>query len=132
MPQRAIEQLRRQIADGYSYLDVLAVSVATTGLRSFTSDHSQWVSTLRDLRDDYPQLLSGMWFSERGYSEQLEEFFGVMRRAGAMTTPSTGYGHLLISAAAAAEILAAAPYTLLHEHGDDVRAIASAIEALGE
>ena len=54
MPQRAIDPLRCQIADGYSYLDVLAASVATTGLRSFPSDHSQWVNTPRDLRDDYP------------------------------------------------------------------------------
>ena len=71
--------------DAYSYLDVLTAAVAQSGIHSFTSDTMRWSTAVRRMRDRHPDLLAGVWFTERGYSEQVADFLGVMARADAFT-----------------------------------------------
>ena len=130
MSERAVEGLRRDLDTEYSYLDALTVAVATSGVRAFTSDRTRWADTLRTLRDEYPDILHGIWFSERGYSEQLDGFFRVMARAGALSPPSPGYNRFDMSLASAAAIADAASPLMMRDHGDAVRAIAIRLREL--
>lgn len=112
MPDRAIDQLRREIATQYSYLDVLALALAKSGVETFTGDSTRWSEAIREMRDEYPQLLSGIWFSERGYSEQLEDFFRVMARAGALSFANPRYERIDMAPEAASLIAERAPEAL--------------------
>ena len=85
MANSTIERLRKEMRSQFTYLDVLALALVRSGVREFTGDSDQWSRVVRSLREDYPELLSGIWFTERGYSEQLEEFFRVMARSGALS-----------------------------------------------
>ena len=123
MSKSAIEQLRRQMTTQYSYLDVLALALAKSGVTAFKGDSERWSEIVREARSKYPQLLSGIWFSERGYSEQLEDFFRVMARAGALSFANPRYERIDMSPEAAERIVAGAPQAL-EEHEESILDIA--------
>ena len=129
MSRSAIEQLRHEIATQYSYLDVLAVAVAKSGVQAFTGDSLRWSEAVREMRDKYPELLSGVWFSERGYSEQLEDFFRVMARAGALSFANPRYERIDMASEAARLIKEGAPEAL-HDHEEPIRVIAKRLAEL--
>ena len=129
MSRSAIEQLRHEIATQYSYLDVLAVAVAKSGVQAFTGDSLRWSEAVREMRDKYPELLSGVWFSERSYSEQLEDFFRVMARAGALSFANPRYERIDMAPEAAALIIEDAPQ-VLEEHAEAIRDIAERLAKL--
>lgn len=129
MSRSAIEQLRHEIATQYSYLDVLAVAVAQSGVQAFTGDSLRWSKAVREMRDKYPKLLSGVWFSERGYSEQLEDFFRVMARAGALSFANPRYERIDMAPEVAKLIVEDAP-AALEEHAEPIRDIAARLAEL--
>ena len=112
MPESAIDQLRREMAAEYSYLDVLALALAKSDIETFTGDSVRWSTVIRDLRTQYPELLRGIWFSERGYSEQLEDFFRVMARAGVLSFANPRYERIDLAPGAAEHIREGAPSSL--------------------
>ena len=129
MPERAIDQLRREIATRHSYLDVLALALARSGIQAFTGDSTRWAVAVREMRDKYPRLLSGIWFSERGYSEQLEDFFRVMARAGALSFANPRYERIDMPPEVATLILRGAPQSL-EEHKESIGEIATRLAEL--
>ncbi len=129
MPERAIDQLRRDMATDYSYLDVLALALAKTNVTTFTGDSVQWSKVVRALRHEYPELLEGIWFSERGYSEQLEDFFRVMARSGALSFANPRYERMTMSPDAARHIREGAP-SALQQQGGVIDAIAERLAEL--
>ena len=124
MSESAIEQLRREMTTEYSYLDVLALALAKSGATEFTGDSKRWSEIVREMRSRYPRLLSGIWFSERGYSEQLEDFFRVMARAGALSFANPRYERIDMPREAVERIVAGAPGAL-EEHEESILDIAS-------
>lgn len=129
MPESAIDQLRREMASEYSYLDVLALALAESRVETFTGDSTLWSSVVRDLRDDYPDLLGGIWFTERGYSEQLEDFFRVMARAGALSFANPRFERIDMAPEAAKHIRDGAS-TALQLHREPILAIAARLAEL--
>ena len=91
MSQRTIDQLREEMRSEFSYLDVLALALARSGVHTFTGDSERWSEVVRNLREAFPDLLDGIWFTERGYSEQLEDFFRVMARSGSLSFANPRY-----------------------------------------
>ena len=81
------------------------------------------------MRDKYPDLLSGIWFSERGYSEQLEDFFRVMARAGALSFANPRYERIDMASEAVERIKAGAPQALQDQAGS-IRDIAGRLAEL--
>ena len=129
MPESAIEKLRHEMTTEYSYLDVLALALAESGVTTFTGDSMRWSRVVREMRDKYPDLLSGIWFSERGYSEQLEDFFRVMARAGALSFANPRYERIDLASEAVERIKAGAPRALQDQAGH-VRDIAGRLAEL--
>ncbi len=129
MSERAIEQLRREMATQYSYLDVLALALAKSGVTAFTGDSKRWSEIVQEVRSKYPGLLAGIWFSERGYSEQLEDFFRVMARAGALSFANPRYERIDMPREAAERIVEGAP-DALREQEESILDIASRLADL--
>lgn len=129
MPDGALAQLLDQMETEYSYLDVLALALAESGVETFTGDSVRWSTVIRDLRGEYPELLHGIWFSERGYSEQLEDFFRVMARAGVLSFANPRYERINLARDAAAHIKEGAPSSL-QEHEEHIGRIAERLKAL--
>ena len=112
MAETAIDQLHRELAADYSYLDVLALALAKCEVETFSGDSTLWSSVVRDLRADYPDLLEGIWFTERGYSEQLEDFFRLMARSGVLSFANPRYERIDFAPGAAKHIAEGAPSSL--------------------
>ena len=129
MPESAIDQLRHEMAAEYSYLDVLALALAESGVETFTGDSTRWSSVVYDLRNQYPELLQGIWFSERGYSEQLEDFFRVMARAGALSFVNPRFERIIMDREAARHITDGAPAALRNQE-EPIRNIAARLAEL--
>ena len=129
MVESALQKLRREMTNQYSYLDVLALALANSGVLAFTGDSKQWSAVVREMRDKYPELLSGIWFSERDYSEQLEDFFRVMARAGVLSFANPRYERIDMAPDAAAHIRTSAVQAL-KEHTDAIRDIADSLATL--
>ena len=102
---------------------MLTAAVAQSGIRLFTSDTLRWAAAVRLMRDRRPDLLLGVWFTERGYSEQVADFLRVMARAGAFSF--AGWRHERIEVAAAIAV----PDTLA-DHMDAVRDLAPSLASL--
>ena len=129
MTESALQQLRREMTTQYSYLDVLALALATSHVLAFTGDSMRWSTVVREMRDKYPRLLSGIWFSERDYSEQLEDFFRVMARAGALSFANPRYERIDMAPGAAEHIKAGAAEALA-AHAEAIRDIAEHLATL--
>ncbi len=129
MPESAIDQLRREMTTRYSYLDVLALALAKSEVQAFTGDSLRWSEAVREMRAKYPELLSGIWFSERGYSEQLEDFFRVMARAGALSFANPRYERIDMAPEAPRLIEEGAPEAL-RDHEEPIRVIARRLAEL--
>ena len=128
MPDSALAQLRRQMETEYSYLDVLALALAESDVETFTGDSVRWSAVIRDLREQHPELLHGIWFSERGYSEQLEDFFRVMARAGVLSFANPRFERIDMAPEAAKHIVEGAPSSL-RDH-EDINRIAERLAEL--
>ena len=83
----------------------------------------RWSAAVRLMRDRRPDLLLGVWFTERGYSEQVADFLRVMARAGVFSF--TGWRHERIEVGAAGAV----PDTLTG-HMDAIRDLASSLASL--
>ena len=129
MSERAIDLLRFEMENQFSYLDVLALAMAKSGATDFTGDSTRWSEVVREMRRKHPNLLSGIWFSERGYSEQLEEFFRVMARAGALSFPNPRYERICMDEDTVKRIVEGAP-SALREQEEDIEEIAAGLADL--
>ena len=129
MSDSAIDQLHRELAAEFSYLDVLALALAQCDVEQFTGDSTLWSSVVHDLRTDYPDLLEGIWFTERGYSEQLEDFFRVMARSGVLSFANPRFERIDLAPGAAERITAGAPSSL-QDHEDAISEMAARLGEL--
>ena len=129
MTESAMQQLRREMTTQYSYLDVLALALAESRVLTFTGDSKRWSLVVREMRDKHPQLLSGIWFSERDYSEQLEDFFRVMARAGVLSFANPRYERIEMAPEAAEHIRRGA-VEALRVHAEAIRDIAQNLATL--
>lgn len=129
MPDSAIDQLRKRLEARHTFLDVLALALARTGGRTFTGDSRCWSKAIHELRDEHRDLLSGIWFSEREYSEQLEDFFRVMARAGILSFANPRFERITMSEEAAISLMDGAPKSLV-DYEDEIGIIASRLKDL--
>lgn len=129
MPDSAMAQLKEQLKTEYSYLDVLALALAESGIPTFTGDSTRWSRVILELRDNHPTLLQGIWFTERGYSEQLEDFFRVMARAGALSFANPRFERIDMAPETATTIKAGAP-AALQDHKAAIQAMAARLAEL--
>ena len=89
-----------------SYLDALSVATAQSGPGTLVADAAQWCAVVREAREACPELLRGVWFTERGHSSEVSDFLSAMRRAGAFVACGPRHEHLEMSQAAVTSILA--------------------------
>lgn len=131
MSDSAIDRIRARREKRHSFLDVLALALAKTGGGTFTGDSRRWSQTVRELRDEHGDLLSGIWFSERGYSEQLEDFFRVMARSGILSFANPRFERITMSKDAVKSLTDGAS-AALEKHTADIDKIAKRLEELKE
>jgi hypothetical protein len=124
-----LESVRQQLSTRFSYLDVLALAMADSGVEQFTGDSSRWGLLVRELRAAYPELLNGIWFSERGFSEELEDFFRVMARSGFLSFANPSYERIDLKREARESIQNRVP-PALEGHREDVRSIGHRLKEL--
>ena len=122
-----LDELKSELESSYSYLDVLAWAVARTEIHNLVADSRRWSEVIRALCDEHPDLLGGVWFSERGYSEQLEDFFRVMARAGVFSFANPRYERIEITPEVRESVIAHVPEAL-RPYEDEVDAIANRLK----
>ena len=131
MTDSAIDRIRARKEERHSFLDVLALALAQTGGGTFTGDSRRWSQAVHELRDKHRDLLSGIWFSERGYSEQLEDFFRVMARSGILSFANPRFERITMSEDAVKSLLAGAPESL-RAREEEIAKIAERLARLKE
>lgn len=130
-----VEKLEGELEKPWTYLDMLAVSVA---LMKATRVHAKdWHVALYEIRESLnPQereLFDDIYFDtihiDLGmvYSEQVEAFLGTMRRSGCMSILGPHYRKMLIEEDAKHQILDGNP-ELLAQHRDVLQKIADALD----
>lgn len=124
-----VDDLRSELRDRYSYLDVLALAVARAGATEFSTDPLAWASKIHALRDQFPDLLAGVWFTERGYSEEIDAFFRIMARSGSFSFANPRYDRFELTEAAKADIEKEVT-PVLAEHSAAIDAIAQVLSEL--
>lgn len=87
-----IDKLRERLDSYWNHIDVLTLAVSRARSTRFTPDIHKWHSFVSEwkerTRESAPRLFEDVFFDRNDpfppYSKQIESFFTVMRRSGAM------------------------------------------------
>lgn len=130
-----LQELREELKQSWTYLDVLAVSVAL--MRATRVKAKGWHMALYEIRESLnPQereLFDDIHFDtiliDHGvvYSKQVEAFLGSMRRSGCISILAPWFREMLIEEDAKGQILEG-NQALLAQHRDVLQKIADALD----
>ena len=133
---KIISKAREQIGTSCNYSDVLAAAIALSPSGKFDSSVGAWSKVLAELQREFEGtnnalLLDNVYVNPNDpwdpQSEEVEKFFSVMRRSGALQFPSTiGSGEYVIDQDSRESILEGAK-PLIDQYPDGIARISQLI-----